>query len=217
MKCDYQVTLVPIVKTSKNGSPTSSQCSFKFMCQRSNSEILGPARELLEGFLISQNIPVFPTFKTHRRADSFAESLPHFDSKLLSAAHGESYSSPKKLVTYNIRAAPEMADRRLRMASSTPDVKALFNGSSNTTSTTSSLYQIEQEDYADENDSVYDSPSADYWTPLPSIVSRASNRLIYTTDAHIREEASPSLVFARWKNRTRGAPIHCWKPNSRKN
>lgn len=57
------------------------------------------------------------------------------------------------------------------MASSSPDVKALFNSSNNTTpSTASSLYQIEQEDFPDETDSVYDSPSADYWTPLPSIV-----------------------------------------------
>ncbi len=65
-----------------------------------------------------------------------------------------------------------MADRRLRMASSSPDVKALFNGGSNNTtpSTASSLYQIEQEDFLDETESVYDSPSADYWTPLPSIV-----------------------------------------------
>ena len=114
IKRDFQVSIVPIVNRSKkingsgngnnngsgnsNGSdgsstgsslPLTPECSFKFMCQRSNSDFLIPAREMLEQFLVSQNVPVYPTFKSHhKRADSFAESLPHFDSKLLSAAHG---------------------------------------------------------------------------------------------------------------------------------
>lgn len=181
IKREFQVSMMPILKQSTKGSPSSpTQCSFKFMCQRSNSDFLITARELLEQFLVTQNIPVYPTFKTHKRADSFAESLPHFDSKLLSAAHGMSHRvcAVMLLIAFMLYLAPEMADRRLRMASSSPDVKALFNSSNNTTNnntTTSSLYQIEQqEENLDETDSVYDSPSADYWTPLPHIVSHYS-------------------------------------------
>ncbi|KAI5119924.1 hypothetical protein M0805_000889 [Coniferiporia weirii] len=174
IKRDFQVSIVPSLKKAPNGSPSVSpgECSFKFMCQRSNSDFLITAREHLEQFLVSQNVRVFPTFKTHRRADSFAESLPHFDSKLLSAAHGTksaSFSLPSRRLT-NVPAAPEVsADRRLRMASSSPDVKALFDSHSNSGQQQPSyLYNIEQEEHV-ETDSVYDSPSADYWTPLPMI------------------------------------------------
>ncbi|KLO20412.1 cytoplasmic protein [Schizopora paradoxa] len=199
IKREFQVSIAPIMKSSTKGSPgTPGQCSFKFMCQRSNSDFLITARELLEQFLISQNIPVFPMFKTHRRADSFAESLPHFDSKLLSAAHG----TPTMLrLSIGIGSLRIMADRRLRMASSSPDVKALFNSSSNTTpSTTSSLYQIEQEDFPDENDSVYDSPSADYWTPLPSINGgNPAARVRHLEDSYKR--GSDSLLEAKLKEK----------------
>ena len=146
--------------------------SFRFICQRSNSDFLVTAREHLEQFLVSANVPVYPTFRTHRRADSFAESLPHFDSKLLSAAHGTksvSFSLPSRRLT-NGPVAPDVSvDRRLRMASSSPDVKALFNSQSGGQHQSSYLFNIEQEDQTDA-DSVYDSPSVDYWTPLPTIV-----------------------------------------------
>lgn len=92
IKRDFQVSIVPVVSKSPNGSPSApTECAFKFMCQRSNSDFLIPAREMLEQFLASQNVPVYPVFKSHhKRADSFADSLPHFDSKLLSAVHGTS-------------------------------------------------------------------------------------------------------------------------------
>ncbi|KAH8120635.1 cytoplasmic protein [Phellopilus nigrolimitatus] len=167
IKRDFQVSVVPAVKKGPNSSPSVSpgECSFKFMCQRSNSDFLITAREHLEQFLVSQNVPVYPTYKTHRRADSFAESLPHFDSKLLSAAHGTksaSFSLPSRRLT-NVPAAPEVSvDRRLRMASSSPDVKALFDSHSNSSQPQTSRRLPIQ-------DSVYDSPSTDYWTPLPMI------------------------------------------------
>lgn len=94
LKRDFEVTIVPSIKVSPNGSPSGSprQCSFKFMCQRSNSDCLTTARELFEEFLVSNNIPVYPSARTHKRADSFAEAFPHFDSKLLSAARAPSMS-----------------------------------------------------------------------------------------------------------------------------
>ena len=196
IKRDFQVSIVPSVKKAANGSPSVSpgECSIKFVCQRSNSDFLMTAREHLEQYLVSQNVPVYPTFKTHRRADSFAESLPHFDSKLLSAAHSHtnksaSFSLPSRRLTGNVPVTPEAsADRRLRMASSTPDVKALFDGHSrghvhslSAQHPQSFLYNIEQEDQT-ETDSVYDSPSRDYWTPLPQIVSSNSTILPHFSD-----------------------------------
>lgn len=186
IKRDFQVSIVSNIKKGSNNSPsvTPGESSFKFVCQRSNSDFLVTAREHLEQYLVSQNVPVYPTFRSHKRVDSFADSLPHFDSKLLSAAHAHghnsksaSFSLPTRRPT-NVSAVPEPTmDRRLRMASSSPDVKALFdnhsrghNHSHSAQHQNTFLYNIEQEDSA-ETDSVYDSPSADYWTPLPQIVS----------------------------------------------
>lgn len=99
--------------------------TFKFRCQRSNSDLLATARDALETFLASKGVligaPSIPPagvspsssyslsgslgngpaatssrvgtglgngisdFK-HRRADSFADAFPHFNSKLLSTA-----------------------------------------------------------------------------------------------------------------------------------
>ena len=93
VKRDFQVIIVPNVKASAavNGgsaSESAMECSFKFRCQRSNSDFLITAREMLEQFLISHNVHVYPsaTSRTHKRGDSFADAFPHFDSKVLSTA-----------------------------------------------------------------------------------------------------------------------------------
>lgn len=115
VKREFQVTITPNLKPpapihSTNGSSTSldhpstsspqmaqmqsqGEYSFKFACQRSNSDFLLAAREMLEQFLLNHNVRVYPspTAHTHKRGDSFAEAFPHFDSKVLSTArrHGE--------------------------------------------------------------------------------------------------------------------------------
>jgi hypothetical protein len=100
VKRELQVSIVPNVKPAStangnSGSETPTEFSFKFRCQRSNSDFLITAREMLEQFLISNNILVYPspTAHTHKRGDSFAEAFPHFDSKVLSTAktrgHGQ--------------------------------------------------------------------------------------------------------------------------------
>lgn len=92
VKRDFQVVISPNIKTSVtgNGPPSDmpTECSFKFRCQRSNSDFLSTAREMLEQFLISHNVHVYPsaTSRTHQRGDSFADAFPHFDSKVLSTA-----------------------------------------------------------------------------------------------------------------------------------
>lgn len=122
VKREFQVSITPNLKPpapihSTNGSSTSldhpstsqaspqmaqmqsqGEYSFKFRCQRSNSDFLLAAREMLEQFLLNHNVRVYPspTAHTHKRGDSFAEAFPHFDSKVLSTArrHGEFLTYP---------------------------------------------------------------------------------------------------------------------------
>lgn len=151
IKRDLQVVISPNLKSlgASGGAETPSDCSFKFRCQRSNSDFLVTAREMLEQFLLNHNIHVYPspTSHTHKRGDSFAEAFPHFDSKVLSTMPRTRgmFTSPFPLSPCALQnvtlmtecltgsadlSRPEpMIDRRLRLASSSPDVKALFNNS----------------------------------------------------------------------------------------
>lgn len=93
VKRELQVSISPNFKTTlptANGVPIPeplAEYSFKFRCQRSNSDFLITAREMLEQFLINHAIHVYPsaTAHVHKRGDSFADAFPHFDSKILSA------------------------------------------------------------------------------------------------------------------------------------
>ncbi len=58
-----------------------------------------------------------------------------------------------------------MIDRRLRLASSSPDVKALFNNSP------SYIYHLEEEDDFEPQSNYMPNTSNDYWPPMPPIVS----------------------------------------------
>jgi hypothetical protein len=102
IKRELQVSVVPNIKmpivNEDSGTETPSEYTFKFRCQRSNSDFLITAREMLEQFLANHNIHLFPApaSHVHKRGDSFAEAFPHFDSKLLSTArthHGMSRPS----------------------------------------------------------------------------------------------------------------------------
>lgn len=93
VKRELQVSISPNFKSTPttNGSSNNenpSEISFKFRCQRSNSDFLITAREMFEQFLLNHNIHVYPspTAHIHKRGDSFAEAFPHFDSKVLSTA-----------------------------------------------------------------------------------------------------------------------------------
>jgi len=79
IKRELQVTIIPHLKS------VQEQSIFKFHCQRSNADYLGPARELLETYLVNSNIHVYVA-NAHRRADSFADAFPYFNSKVLSSA-----------------------------------------------------------------------------------------------------------------------------------
>jgi hypothetical protein len=103
VKHELQVSIVPNIKNHAINGISSSEalpeCSFKFRCQRSNSDFLITAREMLEQFLINHNVHVYPspTAHTHKRGDSFADAFPHFDSKVLSAAAKTRKLSPRRL------------------------------------------------------------------------------------------------------------------------
>lgn len=218
VKRDFQVIIVPNKTVGPNGthSPDLPVESFKFRCQRSNSDFLVTAREVLEQYLIQHNIHVYPstTSRTHKRGDSFADAFPHFDSKVLSTARTRQQSMSVICLCSFVtnwqsdsadlgRPSESMIDRRLRLASSSPDVKALFNGSPSYIS-----YVEEEEDYDQPN--YVPGPPSDYW-PLPPIVScihLVSNDLIIML-------VGRALVYqlgpVKAKTRSSAARTHFWK------
>ncbi|KAH9947646.1 cytoplasmic protein [Amylocystis lapponica] len=194
VKRDFQVVVSPSIKTSPAANGSSSElpteCSFKFRCQRSNSDFLGTAREMLEQFLISHNVRVYPsaTSRTHQRGDSFADAFPHFDSKVLSTARTRHQNSADLG-----RPSEAMIDRRLRLASSSPDVKALFNSSP------SYIYHLEEEEDLEPQSNYVPGPSnTDYWTPLGPIGSGLPHHSRHGEDALKR--GSDSLLEAKLKD-----------------
>ncbi|KAE9410816.1 hypothetical protein BT96DRAFT_912263 [Gymnopus androsaceus JB14] len=187
VKRDLQVSITPNVNiptlNGAGGSDALGDYSFKFRCQRSNTDFLITAREMLEQFLHNHNIRVYPspTSHNHKRGDSFADAFPHFDSKLLSTAktHHESADFGRPV---------HDPDRRLRLASSSPDVKALFNAPAY-------IYNLEEQD--DSQTSYMANSSQEYWSPLPPIGSGIPSRTRHTEDAIKR--GSDSLLEAKLK------------------
>lgn len=203
IKRDFQVSVVPNIKATGTiaGSVSDSECSFKFRCQRSNADFLVTAREMLEQFLLSHNVHVYPspTSHTHKRGDSFAEAFPHFDSKLLSTARVKTRHDSTDLS----RPSESLVERRLRLANSSPDVKALFNNHSNQPAY---IYNLEEHEENFDTGSNYTStPSNDYWTPLPPIGSGFHHRSRHSEDALKR--GSDSLLESKLKE-------HITKPRS---
>jgi hypothetical protein len=200
VKRELQVSITPNVKKSAvsnghSGSETPTEYSFKFRCQRSNSDFLITAREMLEHFLQNHNVHVYPspTAHTHKRNDSFAEAFPHFDSKVLSAARTRGHES------MDMGRSDVMADRRLRLASSSPDVKALFNSPAY-------IYNLDTQEDIETNYLTAPGPvqGVDYWTPLPPIGTGIPNRSRHTQDAIKR--GSDSLLEAKLKEQVTKQP-----------
>lgn len=195
IKREFQVIITPNVKaptpSTTNGASASSssvvgdigEYSFKFHCQRSNSDFLLAAREMLEQFLLNHNVHVYPspTAHTHKRGDSFAEAFPHFDSKVLSTA--------RRHESVELTRSEILGDRRLRMANSSPDVKALFNAPAY-------IYDLEEHE---DSQSTYGPPGTglDCWTPLPPIGTGMTTRPRNTEDALKR--GSDSLLESKIK------------------
>ncbi|KAF9480442.1 cytoplasmic protein [Pholiota conissans] len=191
VKRELQVSISPNFKKAGtlnggSGAETPSEYSFKFRCQRSNSDFLITAREMLEQFLLNHNVHVYPspTAHAHKKNDSFAEAFPHFDSKVLSATRARGHES------MDMGRSDVMADRRLRLASSSPDVKAMFNSPAY-------IYNIEQEDAETNYIPGPPVPGLDYWTPLAPIGTGMPHRSRHSQDAIKR--GSDSLLEAKLK------------------
>ncbi|CUA73887.1 Vigilin 1 [Rhizoctonia solani] len=162
-KRDYQVVIVPQIPASGSGE----RPSFKFRCQRSNSDFLATAREQLEAFLVSSGVEVYPS-TMGKRADSYiTDAFPHFGSKLLSTTAPTASAASTVSANSDLVEFPRTGDgyeRRIRMASSTPDVKALFNNPSY-------VYNLPEHDEADDigfgrNFTVSGPPlTTDMWSP----------------------------------------------------
>ncbi|KAJ1311074.1 hypothetical protein OPQ81_009578 [Rhizoctonia solani] len=162
-KRDYQVAIVPQIPASGSGE----RPSFKFRCQRSNSDFLATAREQLEAFLVSAGVEVYPS-TMGKRADSYiTDAFPHFGSKLLSTTAPTTSAAGAVSASSELVEFPRTSDgyeRRIRLANSTPDVKALFNNPQY-------VYNLPEHDEADDigfgrNFTVSGPPlTADMWSP----------------------------------------------------
>lgn len=172
---EYQVVITPVVRTSGPGLEVVE--GFKLNCLQSAKESTATVKEMLDQFLITHSVQVYPATNTrvHKRVDSFADAFPHFDSKLLS--HPKTRGG-KLLLLWKLFSVTNFyldsadfgrphvngsVERRLRLANSSPNVKALFNNSPATYN-----YPLD-----DDDDSNYMAAPSDYWNPLPPIVSLA--------------------------------------------
>ena len=83
---EYQVIITPVYRTSVSAPALEVVEGFKLNCLQSAKESTATVKEMLDQFLITHSVQVYPTTATraHKRGDSFADAFPHFDSKLLS-------------------------------------------------------------------------------------------------------------------------------------
>ncbi|KAK4057241.1 hypothetical protein OIO90_001738 [Microbotryomycetes sp. JL221] len=113
VKHDLNITILPWVDRSGSGDDTI----LRFCLNRSNVDFLSPARDLVEEFLVKRDIHLYPG-SLRPRSDSYADAFPFFNSKLLSTG-------------FDVDRQDGRVDRnKLRMAASTPDIKAIFNDGS---------------------------------------------------------------------------------------
>ncbi|KAF8343016.1 uncharacterized protein EI90DRAFT_3031069 [Cantharellus anzutake] len=183
IKREYQVAVIPMVN-DQGLSPSS----FKFKCQRSNSDCLATVREALEMFLINHRVHVYPSPNSHKRVDSFTDAFPHFNSKLLSTPMDPEVS----------RTPDGLADRRIRAAASTPDVKTLFLSQSS-----APVYGVlEQEELEEDNyRSSYTTSSSgpnDYWSTTPTAMGIGLPRGIHRV-VDDPKRGSDSMLDAKLK------------------
>ncbi|EKM83401.1 hypothetical protein AGABI1DRAFT_65960 [Agaricus bisporus var. burnettii JB137-S8] len=201
VKRELQVSISPnfkqtVTSNGASGTETPTDYSFKFRCQRSNSDFLITAREMLEQFLMNHNAHVYPspTSQGHKRGDSFADAFPHFDSKVLSTARTRGHVYAESM---DINRSDVIGDRRLRLANSSPDVKALFNSPAGS-------YLYEDHDPSEQS-YLPQGPSGgapmEYWTQptqMAPIGSGIPGRTRHTEDAVKR--GSDPLLEAKFKD-----------------
>ncbi|GAA6049311.1 hypothetical protein JCM3770_005934 [Rhodotorula araucariae] len=114
VKRDLNITILPWVDRSGNNEETI----IRFCLNRSNVDFLATSRDLVEEYLVQRNINLYPG-SLRPRSDSFADVFAPFNSKLLSTtAMGEGDGRPDPRPG---------SDRKLRLAASSPNIKAIFD------------------------------------------------------------------------------------------
>ncbi|GAA5820041.1 hypothetical protein JCM10212_004987 [Sporobolomyces blumeae] len=156
IKRDLNITILPWVDRSGAGEETI----IRFCLNRSNVDFLATSRDLVEEYLVSRNINLYPG-SLRPRSDSFADVFAPFNSKLLSTSTmtGEADHRPDPRPG---------SDRKLRLAASSPNIKAIFDANpGGSASSHSNAFrapigipeQPQQPDY----------PAASYYPGLPPV------------------------------------------------
>ncbi|GAA6029016.1 hypothetical protein JCM8097_001553 [Rhodosporidiobolus ruineniae] len=116
IKRDLNITILPWVDRSGNNEETI----IRFCLNRSNVDFLATSRDLVEEYLVQRKINLYPG-SLRPRSDSFADVFAPFNSKLLSTTSA---------LTSDADARPDPrpgSDRKLRLAASSPNIKAIFD------------------------------------------------------------------------------------------
>ncbi|KAK4705799.1 hypothetical protein P7C70_g410, partial [Phenoliferia sp. Uapishka_3] len=128
IKRDLNITILPWVDRSGCGEETI----VRFCLNRSNVDFLATSRDLVEEFLVGRKINLYPG-SLRPRSHSFADAFPFFNSKLLSTISA---------VEPEMRQELPMDRSKLRLAASSPNIKALFDANP-----TSYPYRTPAQDY----------------------------------------------------------------------
>ncbi|KAJ9474011.1 KH domain-containing protein [Pseudozyma hubeiensis] len=128
LKRDLSIAVSPVIEQRRPGG----EAVFKLQLNRSNTDFLPTAKDAIEDFLINRNANIYAA-PSRARSDSFASAFPHFANKLISTAAAAESNESFHTTTATAAAAAAAAEqarvneRRLRVAASSPDIKALFD------------------------------------------------------------------------------------------
>ncbi|GAA5837105.1 hypothetical protein JCM3766R1_006535 [Sporobolomyces carnicolor] len=116
IKRDLNITILPWVDRSGAGEETI----IRFCLNRSNVDFLATSRDLVEEYLVQRKIELYPG-SLRPRSESFADVFAPFNSKLLSTSNMSGVDGDQ-------RPEPRVgSDRKLRLAASSPNIKAIFD------------------------------------------------------------------------------------------
>ncbi|GAA5915762.1 hypothetical protein JCM6882_003849 [Rhodosporidiobolus microsporus] len=121
IKRDLNITILPWVDRSGNNEETI----IRFCLNRSNVDFLATSRDLVEEYLVQRKINLYPG-SLRPRSDSFADVFAPFNSKLLSTTSALASGSGSNETDARPDPRPG-SDRKLRLAASSPNIKAIFD------------------------------------------------------------------------------------------
>ncbi|GAA5856623.1 hypothetical protein JCM8547_005897 [Rhodosporidiobolus lusitaniae] len=123
IKRDLNITILPWVDRSGNNEETI----IRFCLNRSNVDFLATSRDLVEEYLVQRKINLYPG-SLRPRSDSFADVFAPFNSKLLSTSSALAGTGTDGAAPGEPRPDPRPgSDRKLRLAASSPNIKAIFD------------------------------------------------------------------------------------------